>query len=278
MHMTSRIRIRMRAACGLVGWMIAASAAGCAGRSQVIDRRELHAEIDRHVCALWSPEVQQWGGPLIDERCPQPEVRGEAARLAARVVARVGPTMMLATAAERRFDDTSRGRPGSAQAAADGLARAAFWSDPEVTRAVALATRVELGAGGWRCEGCPEVAAPQLLTLRWSAFLPYLSAYIWPVGREQGGVDVFTCTGTNGGASVSPAPRLQRAGLLTAFHYAIDEGMGAQIHAIATTASSVDEASSRILAMLDAPAGRAHACAALVSLEWLVGVRIDECG
>ncbi len=270
-------------------WTLAAQCGlGCAGRISAdteappdpapdITTERLHAEVDRYICAEWSPEVQAWGGPTFDERCPQPSADSELGRAVQGAVARIRPMVMLTEAAGQSFDRAIQGLPGSAQSTADAHAREAFWRDPELSRAIALALREELGARNLHCRDCPPIAASPPQGLPWSAFLPYLSAYIWPHDGQGARVEIYICSGTNGTKALAPDQRLLHAGLLTAFAFAMDETMAAQIHRIAEASPSVSAAATALQALLNAASGRAHACAALARVEWFTGLRIDEC-
>jgi len=242
-----------------------------------ITMHRLRAEVDRHICAEWSPEAQAWGGPLFDDPCPRPTADTELARAAQGAVIRMRPMLMLSEAAGERFEAAVHGQPGSAQTTADTRARAAFWGDPVLSRAVALALQSELDARGWRCEDCPPMTPPPPLALRWSTFLPYLNAYIWPHDGQHTPVEIHVCSGINGAGALPPDPRLRHAGVLTAFAFVIDETMATQIRRIGEASTSVPDAAAALHALLDAPPGRAHACTALANLEWFTGLRIDEC-
>lgn len=264
-----------------LSWTFAAQChLGCARRSSEdidITMDRLHAEVDRHICAEWSPEVQAWGGPLFDERCPQSLASTELAPAIQAALVRIRPMVMLTEAAGQRFAVAVEGQPGSAQSTADTRAREAFWGDPELSRAVALALHKELDARELHCDDCPLVAAPTPLQMPWSAFLPYLGAYIWPHQRQGARVEIHICSGTNGTKALAPDRRLLHAGVLTAFAFAMDAAMATRIHRVAETSSSVDAAATALQAILNAPPGRAHACAALADIEWFTNLRIDEC-
>ena len=184
---------------------------------------------------------------------------------------------MLTEAASQSFERAIQGQPASAQSTADAQAREAFWRDPELSRAITLALREELGARALHCRDCPPIAASPPQALPWSAFLPYLGAYIWPHDGQGAKVEIHTCSGVNGTKALAPDQRLLHAGVLTAYAFAMDETMAAQIHRIAETSSSVSAAAAALQALLNAPPGRAHACAALARVEWFTGLRIDEC-
>ncbi len=272
----------------ILSWTLAAQCGlGCAGRSSDetevppapagITAQRLHAGVDRFICAEWSPEVQAWGGPQFDERCPQPAASTELARTVRAAVARIRPMVMLSEAAGQSFERAIRGQPASAQSTADASAREAFWRDPELSRAIALALNEELGARKLQCEDCQPIAASPPQGLPWSAFLPYLSAYLWAHDGEGAKIEIHMCSGVNGTKALAPDQRLLHAGVLTAFAFAMDETMAAQIHRIAETSPSVDAAANALQALLNAPAGRAHACAALADIAWFTGLYIDEC-
>lgn len=277
-----------RASQGLVWAFVALGGLGCAARPSngavagttaepAVTMARLRAAIDRHICAEWSPEAQAWGGPLLGEECPRPATRVELERVAEAVVVRVRPVLMLATAAGDRFEAAVRGQPAAAQSTADSLARAALWRDPQVARAMALALREELGVRGWNCVDCPVVTAPEPRSRPWAAFLPYLRAYLWPLDGADGAVEIYTCSGINGADTVAPDERLLQAGVLTALAFAQDDATAAQIHEVAVRSRSASEAAAHLEALLDAPPGRAHACAALAGVEWFTGLRVDEC-
>lgn len=263
--------------------LVALGTLGCATRSSTdtappgITMARLRAEVDPHICALFSPEVQEWGGPIHDDRCPQPTPGTPLAQAVQAAVLRVRPVGLLLTTGGQYFDTAARGQPGSAQSAVDTIARAAFWRDPQLSRATALALDAELRARGWQCEDCPPVAPPPPLTLPWSTFLPYLSAYIHPQDGDAGKVDIYICSGTNGLAALPPDPRLQQAGAMVAMQFTEIDAITSRIHTIATTSQSASAAATDLRSLLSTPLTRTHACTALEHIEWLTSLSIAEC-
>lgn len=274
-------RITRARAWSATGTLAAMCGLACAGRpshaAPDITMARLRAEVDAHVCAAWSPEVQEYGGPLFAADCPRPAASTELTPAVQRALLRVRPIGMLATTAEEQFASAVRGRPESAQAAADTLAREAFWRDPQLSRAIMLAMHAELRAEHRQWADCPTTPAPTPLTIAWSTFRPYLAAYMYPQAGDDGKIEVYTCSGINGAAALPPDPRLLQAGVLTAFHFTTDEAMSRQIRGIADASRSIPDATAALHTFLDSPAGRTHACVALADLEWFTGLRIHDC-
>ncbi|MDC0666958.1 hypothetical protein [Nannocystis radixulma] len=239
---------------------------------------ELRAEVDRYVCAVWTPEVQQWGVAMLGEACGA--VRDPALGEVGRAVVEKSRTIVpLATAAYDAFD---AGASGLDQASADALARRSMWSDPLLSRAILLQLRSALDARHVRCDDCPRLTVAPV-ELEWEDFVPYLRAYFWPVQSTPGGpVDIFTCSGTNGAAELPANEPLRQAGFLVAAQFIDDAEMTAQIEQLharhnGDASRSAHGMAREIDAWIQSPTGRARTCRALREVEWFTGVVVRAC-
>lgn len=262
--------------------VVALCCLGCAGRSAharaTVSRAQLRAELDRFVCALWTPEAEAWNVGLLATDCGQRLTGAPLESVSEASVARVKPLMMLAQEFDAEFFGALDGRPAPPKPAADALARDAFWRDSLLERATWLAAREELRSRGLRCGDCPVVAEPERIELSWAEFLPFLGAFVWPVQEETGGkMEIFVCSGTNGAAALKGDPRLVQAGFLAAAGLVNDEAIVRQIRAFADAGRSPAEVMPGLQQLLDSPPVRRQACSSLAPLEWFVGVRVREC-
>lgn len=246
-------------------------------RPASVTQAELRAHIDRHSCAYWEAEVRQWSALYLDDRCPPPPIRSELDRAVAAAVARVAAILPpLAAGAYDRFYGPLEGKPPPPQAQADALVRASFWADPTLARATLTRAVDELAAHNLRCADCPAPTRPEPLALRWDSFFPYLAAYVWPTENE-GKIDIYVCSGTNGVGALEPDPRLQQLGFLTA--WGVREPLSPKIREIADPGTSrpLAEVSQQLRELLDSATGRAAACASLAETAWFTGVTVDIC-
>lgn len=251
----------------------------CAGRPHAppLTEAALHAELDRHTCARWEPEVNQWSLLLFDASCEPAPASGAAQVLARATVARLRPLLLLTESAHDHFYRRTDVSPPPSHEEAQRLADAAVWSDRLLSRAIWQALARELAARGLACGDCPRPGAPPPITARWAEFFPYLAAYVWPVQRSEGApVEIFTCSAVHGAATLPIHPTLTQAGQLAAFAFAEDETAARQIHALAGQ-GSLSEVSNMVRSYLDSPQSRRLACAALADVAWFTGLRISDC-
>ncbi|MCY1071802.1 hypothetical protein OV090_44065 [Nannocystis sp. RBIL2] len=251
----------------------------CAGRRHEppLTESALRAELDRHTCARWEPEVKQWSLLLFDSSCDPAPASGDAQVLTRAAVARLRPLLLLTESAHDHFyEETARSPPPSHEEA-QRLADAAVWSDRLLSGAVWQALARELAARGLACGDCPRPREPPPITARWAEFFPYLAAYVWPVQLSEGApVEIFTCSEVHGAAALPVNPTLTQAGQLAAFAFAEDETAARQIHALASQ-GSLAEILKLVRSYLDSPESRRLACAALADVAWFTGLRISDC-
>ncbi|MBZ5712519.1 hypothetical protein [Nannocystis pusilla] len=239
---------------------------------------ELRAEVDRYVCAVWTPEVQQWGVDMLSEACgaERDPTLGELVRAA---VLRSKTIVPLATAAYDAFD---AGASGLDQASADALARRSMWSDPLLSRAILLQLRGAIDAMHARCDDCPRLAVAPV-EVEWEDFSPYLQAYFWPVQATPGGpVEIFVCSGTHGAGELPANEPLRQAGFLVAVQFVDDAETEAQIEQLharhnGDASRSAHGMAREIDALIQSPTGRARTCRALREVEWFTGVVVRAC-
>ncbi|MFZ6182372.1 hypothetical protein [Nannocystis pusilla] len=251
----------------------------CAGRSHEppLTEAALHAELDRHTCARWEPEVKQWSLLLFDASCEPAPASGAVQVLARAAVARLRPLLLLTESAHDHFYARTASSPPPSPEEAQRLADAAVWSDRLLSGAIWQALHRELAVRGLACGDCPRPREPPPLTARWAEFFPYLAAYVWPVQLSEGApVELFTCSAVHGAAALPANPALSQAGRLAAFAFAEDETAAPEIHDLAAQ-GSLAEVSRRVRSYLDSPEGRRFACAALADVAWFTGLRISDC-
>lgn len=264
-------------------------ASGCAVRSGLgqgtaemrVTWAELRAEADRHTCAVWYPEVQQWGMEIFSETCGAVRERGlgEWVHEAIQASEAIVP---LASAAYDQFD-TEAASPGLDRASATDLARRAVWRDPLLSRAIQLQLGRALEQRRVRCKDCRIPAGPEPVMVEWERFEPYLLAYLWPVQATPGGpVEVYTCSGTNGAADLPASEPLKQAGFLVAARFAEDAETEAEIVRLgsrhnAEASRSAAGMAREIEAFVRSPAGRARTCRAVSEVAWFTGVAVREC-
>lgn len=241
----------------------------------------IRAEIDKHTCAFWSPEAQQWDLGILSDRCGatrDPRI-GDAIRIA---VQRTTAILPLATAAYDHFyaEATS---PGLTQATADDLARRSFWSDPLLNETILLQVGQALGKNHQRCDDCPVITPREPVEVASEQLLPFIFAYIWPVQSVSSGpIEIYVCAGMNGAAELPANERLRQAGFLVAASFADDHDAAAEILRLggqhnAHKPPSIDGLAGEIHAFVRSPAGQKHSCRALADIEWFTGVRVREC-
>lgn len=252
----------------------------CAGRPHEAPLTEaaLHAEIDRHTCARWEPQVKQWSLLLFDASCEPAPASGDVAAVVRAAVARLRPLLLLTESAHDHFYENADRSPPPSHEEAQRLADAAVWSDRLLAGAIGQALARELEVRGLACGDCPRPREPPPITARWAEFFPYLAAYVWPVQLSEGApVEIFTCSAVHGAAALPANPTLTRAGQLAAFAFAEDETAAHQIHALASQ-GSLAEVSESVRSYLDSPESRRLACVALADVAWFTGLRISDCG
>lgn len=249
-----------------------------APNQRAISSAELRAEIDLHSCAYWEPEVHVWSVLWLDERCPRTPATTTLGRAVEAAIAEARLVNFLATAYDE-VDAALTVRPTPTQPAADALVRAALWRDPLLERAVLDRALAKLSAHHLRCEDCQAPAAPAPRTVSWADFYPYLAAFVWPVQSDTGQIDVYTCSGINGAASLLADETLTQAGKLAALAFVMDDAMSRRILELARgpVSRSVPEVAREIEALLNSPEGRALACASLAHKQWFTGLTIEPC-
>ena len=244
-----------------------------------ISSAELRAEIDRHSCAAWEPEVDQYSALFLDERCPYTSTAAPLARAVEAAVAEASPLTFLETSRDH-FYAAVKDRPRPDQAAADALVRATFWRDPLLAPAIVDRALVHLPAHRLRCTDCVAPARPAARTASWSSFFPYLTAFVWPVQPEPGAeIAVYVCSATNGAAALPPDTSLIHAAKLAALAFMLDPASGAKVREIARgdVSRPLPEVAQALAALLDAPASRARICGELTRLRWFTGLTVDPC-
>jgi hypothetical protein len=242
----------------------------------ILSQAQLQAAIDVFVCAQWSAEANEWSLELFREDCSAREgAVPEPVRAAVRAAQ---PLIVLATHAYNDFYARTTARPVLSRVDADRTARAAFWADPVLARAIRLRVRLELATRGWRCTDCPDVASPDATHLGWDEFFPFLAAYVWPAQTEPGGaIELFVCADINGAATLPDAEPARLAGFLAAASFAADERRAHELRALRDAASSVVGMRQQLDAYLARPDSRRHACAAVAAATWFTGVIVEGC-
>jgi len=243
---------------------------GAARRTARVTFAELRAEVDRHTCAVWSPEVQQWDIAILSETCGAVRDRrlGEVVHGVIQASKSIVP---LASAAFEKFDGEAAS-PGLDRASASALARRAVWSDPVLSRAILLQLGRAVDERRLRCEDCPRPALVEPVVVDWARFEPYLLAYLWPVQATPGGpVEVFACSGTNGAADLPASEPLRHTGFLVAAKFADDAEAAAEIERLgirhnAEASRSVAGMAREIHAFVRSPSGRARTCRAVAEV------------
>jgi hypothetical protein len=111
----------------------------------------------------------------------------------------------------------------------DRAARDTYIEDPRFLRALVPRIEGRMREAGLACDGCPVFPFPQVKTIHYAAFRPYLEAYIWPdevtdrldasgnpTGEKR--YSFHICAGLNGvGQMENPDPDLLRAGFVVVF-------------------------------------------------------------
>jgi hypothetical protein len=251
----------------------------CAGRPREppLTAAALRAELDRHTCARWEPEVKQWSLLLFDASCEPAPPSGDVEVLARAAAARLRPLLLLTESAHDHFYARTNREPPPSPEEAQRLADAAVWSDPLLSGAIGQALARELAVRGLACGDCPPPREPPPITARWAEFFPYLAAYVWPVQlSESAPVEIFTCSAVHGAAALPVDPTLTQAGQLAAFAFAEDETAARQLRALASQGSLADVL-KLVRSYLDSPESRRLACTALADVAWFTGLRISDC-
>lgn len=266
----------------LVTSIISAALLACAHspRTRTLTAEQLRAEVDRHICATWSDEADQWSAEFLSDAC-RPDTTSELAATLRPGVARASAIILLGEAAYDRFYAQAEQRPRDQQATADELARRAFWSDPIVSHAAMLGVCLALRGTPFSSDTCATLPSPPATEVTWSEFFPYLRAYVWPTpGPSGSGVQIFVCGGING-AGALPDKKLVQTGFLTAAGLTDDPELTEKIHDLvnkyAEASTDLSAVQEDIDALLNSPSGRRSACAALERNAWFTGVSVRDC-
>lgn len=250
--------------------------------SRALPTAQIHAEVDRYVCAVWSDEAGQWGPEFLSETCRRGAEKAAYTEAIQRAVQRAAPIVMLGNAAYDHFYSTIGQRPHNEPEHADSLARSAFWSDPLLERATWLSVCSELRGSGFSNDSCSTLPASRPLQLSWDEFAPYLHAYVWPAqGADGSPVEIFVCSEINGASDLSGARELAQAGFLAAAGVAEDPALSEKFQSLAekyrNSPAELSSLKRELEALLDSPAGRNRACSALARTAWFTGVAVSDC-
>lgn len=271
--------MRARLATSLIGAALL-SCAHSHGRPRSLSAEQLRAEVDRHVCATWSEEADQWSAEFLSETCRTGATTelGETIRPG---VSRAAAIVPLAGAAYDRFYAAADRRSRDEQEIADKLARQAFWSDPILSHATMRGVCLALRGTRFSSDSCATLPAPRATEVSWQEFFQYLRAYVWPVpGPDGSGVQIFVCAGING-AGALPSKEFVQAGFLAAAGVADDPELGARLHDLvkkhAGASADLSAVQAEVDALLNTPSGRRSACSALERTAWFTGVSVRDC-
>ncbi|HEY8379349.1 MAG TPA: hypothetical protein VIK91_22800 [Nannocystis sp.] len=277
----------MRAGFDLAVLLTAGVLVSCAGSevqrgaSRSVSATEVRAEVDRHVCAVWSEEAQQWSAEFLAETCRTDPAQTELARAIGRAIARARLVVPLASGAYDRFYNSVGQLARHEQEKADALARGAFWDDPDLERAAWTSVCHELRAEKLSCGRCETVPAAPKIQLSWQEFVPYLRAYVWPQrGEGDTGIEIFVCSDVNGASELPASRERAQAGFLAAAGLADDPEVRVRVMSLAEkhrARSDVAEVKKKLEVLLDAPDIRRRVCAALAQTEWFTGVSVRDC-
>jgi hypothetical protein len=153
---------------------------------------------------------------------------------------------------------------------------------------------------GLSCDGCPVFPAPQVRTIRYAEFRPYLEAYIWPdevtdeldaSGNRTGEkrYSFHMCAGLNGVSRMEhPDPDLVRAGFVVVFGTETIQQRARRVFGDRTAKSDLarvaTDSERTELLRREVPvkvfAGKSllsEICRSLDRFENDLGLRLDEC-
>lgn len=250
--------------------------------SRALQTAQIRAEVDRHVCAVWSEEAGQWGAEFLSETCRSGAEKAAYSEAIQRAVLRAASIVMLGSAAYNHFYSAIGERSRDEQEHADSLARSAFWSDPALERATWLSVCRELHESGFSNDSCSTLPASRPIQLSWNEFAPYLHAYVWPAqGANGSDVEIFVCSEVNGASDLAGAKELAQAGFLAAAGVAEDPKLSGKIQSLAEkyrhSPAELSSLKRELESFLDSPASRNRACSSLARTAWFTGVSVRDC-
>lgn len=248
--------------------------------TSVVTQSDLHAEINRYVCAAWLEDVELYEARFADTRCAT--AMSSAPRELQDVVAHaVADTSVLVPLAAAAYDRAYAGleAPGErTQAQRDAIVRAAYWEDSHLGPVAVSRSAHYLAEQGVDCTDCARLE-PVSESLSWAQFAPYLNAYLWPAradGEEQ--THIHVCSAQNGVETLGlDDPVKIDAGFLTAIALAEDETTQRAIAEIAARNLPVEVARNELAVLLDTPEARTVICRRLEQTTWFTGIVVTDC-
>lgn len=248
---------------------------------------QVKAELAKYVCAAKldeAPEVYTvlFGSVDCIDAPGQPEPRGALAEVARATALEMTAIARLSThaisTAYAYIEEAPRTRDDARRKVQE-----IWWSDPLLGPTALRRASMLLAERGASCTDCAPVSAAASRVLPWSAFVPYVAAYVWPVAPspDERVMAVYVCGGINGAARTDGDLDALHAGFLVAMGFVEDEDaqhrLAGVIERTRARNPTVDEMRYAIDGFLNADETLASACTTLARFAWLTGIHVSDC-